>query len=47
MYKESSAESNFQKEFNGGPAAIRTQDLPVISRTLHQTKLRALIIGCC
>jgi hypothetical protein len=25
----------------GGPAAIRTQDLTVISRALHQAKLRA------
>ena len=25
----------------GGPAAIRTQDLPVISRVLHLSKLRA------
>ncbi len=27
----------------GGPAAIRTQDLTVISRALHQAKLRAQI----
>ena len=30
----------FKKIF-GGPAAIRTQDLTVISRALHQAKLRA------
>ena len=29
----------------GGPAAIRTQDLTVISRALHQAKLRAQMAG--
>ena len=28
----------------GGPAAIRTQDLTVISRALHQAKLRAQML---
>ena len=45
LTKEKNYRFKYRVNKKYGPAAIRTQDLTVISRALHQAKLRAQMSG--